>query len=306
MTKPKLQQLPEIQQWLDSVAPAGAELVSDSRKVKAGDVFFAYPGDAADGRAYIAQALENGASAVLYEKEKFAWDRDGDAAWRVAHRAVSGLKLLSGEIAHGYYDQADKDMLVVAVTGTNGKTSCTQWLGHALSHLGQATGVIGTLGTGIYTQGERGEFEETGNTTPDALLLQQALSNMRRQVVAALAIEASSIVLEQGRLNGMHVDVLAIGRLTFRHEPGPGPTEGEIAGHLHPAARVIGRGRAVRRRCFAGDGYRLILPAFGAYAGGLDVLDRAFGGLFAAESFRAFVLGDDRVYPVGRKALRPD
>ncbi|WP_061541738.1 UDP-N-acetylmuramoyl-L-alanyl-D-glutamate--2,6-diaminopimelate ligase [Collimonas fungivorans] len=217
MTKPKLQQLPEIQQWLDSVAPAGAELVSDSRKVKAGDVFFAYPGDAADGRAYIAQALENGASAVLYEKEKFAWDRDGDAAWRVAHRAVSGLKRLSGQIAHGYYDQADKDMLVVAVTGTNGKTSCTQWLGHALSHLGQATGVIGTLGTGIYTQGERGEFEETGNTTPDALLLQQALSNMRRQGVAALAIEASSIGLEQGRLNGMHVDIALFTNFTRDH-----------------------------------------------------------------------------------------
>ncbi|MDB5768532.1 MAG: murE2 [Collimonas fungivorans] len=213
MTKPKLQQLPEIQQWLDSVAPAGAELVSDSRKVKAGDVFFAYPGDAADGRAYIAQALENGASAVLYEKEKFAWD----TAWRVAHRAVSGLKRLSGQIAHGYYDQADKDMLVVAVTGTNGKTSCTQWLGHALSHLGQVTGVIGTLGTGIYTQGERGEFEETGNTTPDALLLQQALSNMRRQGVVALAIEASSIGLEQGRLNGMHVDIALFTNFTRDH-----------------------------------------------------------------------------------------
>ena len=91
----------------------------------------------------------------------------------------------------------------------------------------------------------------------------------------------------------MRADALAIGRLTFRHEPAPGQAEGEIAGHLHPAARVIGRGKSVRRRCFAGDGYRLILPAFGAYAGGLDVLDRAFAGLFRKESFRAFVLGDD-------------
>jgi UDP-N-acetylmuramoyl-L-alanyl-D-glutamate--2,6-diaminopimelate ligase len=213
VTKPKLQQLPEIQQWLDSVAPAGAELVSDSRKVKAGDVFFAYPGDAADGRAYIAQALENGACAVLYEKEKFAWD----TAWRAPHRAVSGLKQLSGEIAHGYYGQADQGMLVVAVTGTNGKTSCTQWLGHALSHLGQATGVIGTLGTGIYTQGERGEFEETGNTTPDALLLQQTLNGMRRQGATALAIEASSIGLEQGRLNGLHVDIALFTNFTRDH-----------------------------------------------------------------------------------------
>ena len=73
-----------------------------------------------------------------------------------------------------------------------------------------------------------------------------------------------------------------------------------------PAARVVGSGRSVRRRCFAGDGYRLVLPAFGAYAGGLNVLDRAFAGLFAGATFRAFMLGDDRVYPVGRRALRPD
>ena len=173
--KPTVQQLQDIQQWLSGVAPAGAGLVSDSRKVKAGDVFFAYPGDAADGRAYIAQALKNGASAVVYESQKFTWD----AAWSVAHRAVRGLKQLSGQIAHNYYGQADQGMLVVAVTGTNGKTSCTQWLGHALSHLGQTTGVIGTLGTGIYSLGQRGAFEETGNTTPDALLLQRALSGMR-------------------------------------------------------------------------------------------------------------------------------
>ena len=85
----------------------------------------------------------------------------------------------------------------------------------------------------------------------------------------------------------------------------PARADGEIAGHLHPCARVDGRGKSVRRRCFAGDGYRLVLPAFGAYAGGLDVLDRAFAGLFAGDTFRAFMLGDDRVYPVGPQALRP-
>ena len=104
-------------------------------------------------------------------------------------------------------------------------------------------------------------------------------------------------------LDGLRVDALSIGRLTFRHEPAPGAVDGEIAGHLHPAARVIGRGRSVRRRCFAGDGYRLILPAFGAYAGGLDVHAKAFAGLFRSDSFRAFVLGDDGVYPVGPRAL---
>jgi DNA ligase-associated metallophosphoesterase len=106
-------------------------------------------------------------------------------------------------------------------------------------------------------------------------------------------------------LGGMTADALAVGKLTFRHEPAAGPATGEIAGHLHPAARVYGRGKSVRRRCFAGDGRRLILPAFGAYAGGLDITDRAFAGLFAPETFRAFVLGDERVYAVGRRALRP-
>jgi DNA ligase-associated metallophosphoesterase len=104
-------------------------------------------------------------------------------------------------------------------------------------------------------------------------------------------------------LSGMRLDELSVGKLTFRHEPAAGEADGEIAGHLHPAARVVGRGRSVRRRCFAGDGYRLILPAFGAYAGGLDVRTRAFAGLFRKDSFRAFVLGDDGVYPVGPRAL---
>ena len=104
-------------------------------------------------------------------------------------------------------------------------------------------------------------------------------------------------------LDGQHLDALSLGPLTFRHQPADGEADGEIAGHLHPAARVVGRGRSVRRRCFAGDGYRLILPAFGAYAGGLDVRDPAFAGLFRRTSFRAFVLGDDGVYAVGPRAL---
>jgi len=107
-------------------------------------------------------------------------------------------------------------------------------------------------------------------------------------------------------LGGAHLDELAIGPVVFRHEPGSGETYGEVAGHLHPAARVAGRGKWVRRRCFVGDGDRLVLPAFGAYAGGLNVLDRAFAGLFRAAGFRAFMLGEDRVYPVGRKMLRRD
>jgi len=104
-------------------------------------------------------------------------------------------------------------------------------------------------------------------------------------------------------LAGECLDTLRLGSVLFRHEPSAAPVEGEIAGHLHPAACVAGRGKWVRRPCFVGDGTRLVLPAFGAYAGGLNVLDRAFAGLFARH-FRAFVLGKERVYAVARNALR--
>jgi DNA ligase-associated metallophosphoesterase len=104
-------------------------------------------------------------------------------------------------------------------------------------------------------------------------------------------------------VGGDAMDEFGIGRLVFRHEPRAGAAPGEVAGHLHPCARVRGGGKSVRRRCFAGDGERLVLPAFGAYAGGLDVLDPALIDLFSPETFRAFVLGDDRVYPVGMRAL---
>ena len=105
-------------------------------------------------------------------------------------------------------------------------------------------------------------------------------------------------------LPGDHLGELVLGPVVFRHEPSQGPARGEIAGHLHPVARVYGKGRSVRRRCFAGDGHRLVLPAFGAYTGGLDVRHEAFAGLFDPATFRAFVLGEGRVYAVGSRALR--
>jgi DNA ligase-associated metallophosphoesterase len=97
-------------------------------------------------------------------------------------------------------------------------------------------------------------------------------------------------------IGGRFAQVLAIGPLTFRHEPSAQPCDGEIAGHLHPLARVARRGRAVSRRCFASDGLRLVMPAFGAYAGGLNVRDRAIVSLFGALSFNAHMLGKQRIY----------
>ena len=94
--------------------------------------------------------------------------------------------------------------------------------------------------------------------------------------------------------------------LLFRHEPVTGTEPGEIAGHLHPSAKIRGRGRSVRRRAFATDGARMVLPAFGVLAGGVNVLDRAFAPLFAPGALRAVLIGDGRLFPVGFSALSPD
>ena len=99
-------------------------------------------------------------------------------------------------------------------------------------------------------------------------------------------------------IGGRFADLLALGALTFRHEPSPRQSDGEIAGHLHPVARVARRGRAVSRRCFAADTRRLVMPAFGAYAGGLNVRDRAIVSVFGALSFTAHMLGAGRLYAV--------
>ena len=103
-------------------------------------------------------------------------------------------------------------------------------------------------------------------------------------------------------LGGRAMAEWALGPLTFRHEPRAGRSAGEVAGHLHPSARVAGGGRAVRRRCFVADRERLVMPAFGALTGGLDVLDTAFRPLFPSGGFHAFMLGE-AVHPVAGHRL---
>lgn len=97
-------------------------------------------------------------------------------------------------------------------------------------------------------------------------------------------------------LGGTVADEVAIGPITFRHEPTG--SDGEIAGHLHPKARVSARGRSLERRCFASDGMRAVMPAFGAYAGGLSIRDAAFAKIFPKNGFVAHLLGDRRVHAI--------
>ena len=106
-------------------------------------------------------------------------------------------------------------------------------------------------------------------------------------------------------LPGETAEELRIGVLTLRHEPRPGPQPGEVAGHLHPCARVVGRSGSVRKRAFLTDGSRVILPAFGAYAGGLNCRDAAFGGLWSGPVV-AGALGRDKVHAVGWGSLAHD
>ena len=105
-------------------------------------------------------------------------------------------------------------------------------------------------------------------------------------------------------IGGAFGEVLAIGALIFRHEPTG--ADAEIAGHLHPMARVSARGRTLSRRCFACDGRRLVMPAFGAYAGGLNVRHRAFADVFGTLVFTAHMLGEGRLYALAAKRCLPD
>ncbi|MDB5798005.1 MAG: UDP-N-acetylmuramoylalanyl-D-glutamate--2 [Paucimonas sp.] len=199
--------------WMKDLAPE-AQLCADSRTLNAGDLFLAYPGDSADGRRYIGDAIARGAAGVLYEDSA---DFDWNPQWTLPHLPLAGLRQLSGPLAASWYGLPDQGMLTVAVTGTNGKTSCTQWLGCALSQVDGPVAVVGTLGAGLWADGRSGEFNATGFTTPDAVQLQRRLRELRDGGAWALAIEASSIGLQQGRMDGLHIDVALFTNLTRDH-----------------------------------------------------------------------------------------
>ena len=169
-------------------------LSADSRRCAPGSAFFAYPGEKADGRAFIGDALARGASAVLWESENFAWPH----AWRAPNVAVPGLKQQAGLLASRFHGEPSHALWMCGVTGTNGKTSSSHWIAAALEASGARAGVIGTLGCGF-----PGALRDVGNTTPDALELQATLRDLRAAGARAVAMEVSSHGLVQGRVNGV-------------------------------------------------------------------------------------------------------
>ena len=183
-------------------------LTADSRRSAPGVAFFAYPGESSDGRRYIGDAIGRGASAVLWESEGFSWH----GGWKVPNVAVSGLKAHAGVLADEFYGRPSESLWVCGVTGTNGKTSCSQWIAALLGGQGARTAVIGTLGSGFPEA-----LGSERNTTPDALELQARLAQFVREGAQGVAMEASSHGLAQGRLNGVRFDCALFTNLSQDH-----------------------------------------------------------------------------------------
>ena len=197
---------------LAALARQGARLTAltaDSRKVTPGCGFAAYPGDTSDGRNYLDQAIAAGAAGVLWEQRDYAWPQEWS---QLPNVAVTGLKDRIGEIAAAVYGNPSDKLWVIGVTGTNGKTSCAHWLAQSLSGSGRRSAVIGTLGNGFPDA-----LTPSVNTTPDAIVLQQALAGYVAQGATAAVMEVSSHGLAQGRVNGVQFDVAVFTNLSRDH-----------------------------------------------------------------------------------------
>ncbi len=192
--------------WLR--ARVTGSLWTDSRKVGPGDGFIAWPGAATDAREYVAGVLAAGAQACLVEDQ--GAESYGFSDPRIA--TYLGLRAAAAPIAAAYFEEPSRQLQLVAVTGTNGKTSTAWWLAQALGKLGRRCGVVGTLGIGAPEA-----LVFNGLTTPDPVLLQQQLRRFVDQGFVACALEASSIGIAEKRLDATHIDVAIFTNFTQDH-----------------------------------------------------------------------------------------
>ncbi len=185
-------------------------LRADSRQLAAGDAFLAWPGAASDGRRFVPGALAGGARACLLEQQ------DSDLAGVDLHderiATYEGLKAAASAIASAFYDHPSAQLQVLAVTGTNGKTSTAWWLAQALTAADRPCVLVGTLGLG-----DPGQLQAHGLTTPDPVLLQQHLRQWVETGRRACAIEASSIGLAESRLDGLQIHTALFTNFTQDH-----------------------------------------------------------------------------------------
>jgi len=197
---------------LRGTTSSSAKLRADSRQIEPGDIFFAYPvghGNAAlDGRKYIDAAFERGAAAVVFDPIDF----DSAYAEHPLCFAVHHLSTKAGELCAQWYGYPSKQLKMIGVTGTNGKTSVTQWLAQALNTADHRTAVLGTLGTGFPES-----LVQTGYTTPDAPKLQTQLKDLLDAGATQVAMEVSSHALHQERIAGTEFNCAVFTNLTQDH-----------------------------------------------------------------------------------------
>ncbi|MCG5031253.1 UDP-N-acetylmuramoyl-L-alanyl-D-glutamate--2,6-diaminopimelate ligase [Mesosutterella sp. OilRF-GAM-744-9] len=202
--------LGEALQWLKQKVAADAQLELDSRRVAKGDVFLAVPGLSADGRRFMQAAADAGAGAVLYEAQGAQGVQPPDA---VPSLAVKGLAASLGGFASAYYGEPSRRLSGAAVTGTNGKTTTSQWMGELFTRLGQPCAVLGTIGCSMAGR----SYSAVPLTTPDPVTIQRLLHAALLDGARAFAIEASSIGLVQGRLDGTRIRWALFTNLTRDH-----------------------------------------------------------------------------------------
>ena len=181
----------------------------DSRLVVPGDLFVGVKGTQTDGAQYIAQAIENGAVAILLEQELASAD------YAVPVIALPELSEYVSDIAGVFYGQPSQQMPVTAITGTNGKTTCSQLLAQLFELLGESSGFIGTLGYGLSGNGLN--TKDTGLTTPDAVSVQRILAELKDAGAKRIAMEVSSHSLVQRRIAGLQIDTAVFTNLTRDH-----------------------------------------------------------------------------------------
>ncbi len=206
-SKPQVLNTPEkAARWLKT--KVSGTLLADSRCVKPGDGFLAWPGAANDARHFVPSVLAAGATACLVEAEGASVESLADG--RVA--LYAGLKNAAAPIAAAFFSQPSLALTVLAVTGTNGKTSTAWWLTEALSQLGRRCALVGTLGIG-----EPGALVFNGLTTPDPVFFQAQLRRLADEGFLACAVEASSIGIAERRLDATHLQTAIFTNFTQDH-----------------------------------------------------------------------------------------
>jgi len=310
--------------WLKSWVTG--TLRTDSRAVQPGDAFIAWPGYADDGRRFVAGALAAGAATCLVEQDQV--DAYGFEDARIA--TLKAMKAATGQIAAAFFDEPSQSLSVLAVTGTNGKTSTAWWTAQALNLLGRRTGVVGTLGIGVpplplpvaaADSKQDWTIRATGLTTPDPVLLQAAFRRMVDDGFSACAIEASSIGIVEQRLAGTRIEVALFTNFTRDHLDYHGSMDNywaakrllfgwvglksaainvdDDAGALLAAELRRGQVDAWTYSTRADSGARLVAEDIGYRDGGLAFTlaeDVAIGGRARREPVATTLIGDYNVH----------